>query len=246
MRDVSSARFFAVRSRMRPSSASFAPAETRASHCFAALLASLSCLVGCAVAPRVPVANATHEKTRAAPVVLRAESPQGAEPCLDELLARNVAFLPLSHSHGIATPVQIEGQVAGVRYQPTVGLDLIVDCRFALVLARVGPILRKHGVTTLEYSIAHAYRPRRSGSLSLHANGLALDVHAAVFDDGAVQSVQHDFARRLGARGCALGSKPLNQLACELEHTGWFSEFLTPDYNRDHADHFHIGIARAP
>jgi hypothetical protein len=171
------------------------------------------------------------------------ESPASTR-CLDELLARDVAFLPLRHSRGVTTPVQIEGPVAGIRYQSTTRFGLVVDCRFALVLADLGPLLRRHGVSALEFSNAHAYRPTRAGRLSLHANGLALDVHAAVFDDGGVQWVQRDFSRRLGARGCASSARPLNQLACDLQQTGWFSEFLTPDYNRDHADHIHLAIAR--
>lgn len=151
--------------------------------------------------------------------------------------------MPLRYSRGVSQPVQIEGPVGGVSYRPTAGFHLVVDCRFALVLAEVGPILRRQGVSTLEFSIAHRYRLTRGGLLSLHANGLALDVHRAILDDGEELSVQRDFGRRLGLRGCD-PEKPMNLMACELKRTGWFSEFLTPDDNRDHADHFHIGVPR--
>lgn len=221
------------------------------------LLVACSVLAGCAAtgavrsesaeAPLRAGSSMAPSVVEAAPAVVAVGAPAatlGATRCVDELLARDVAFVPLRRSRGVAVPVQIEGPVAGVRYQPTAGFSLVVDCRFALVLAGVGPILRRHGVSTVEFSIAHAYRPTRAGHLSLHANGLALDVHGAVFDDGGERSVAQDFARRLGALGCAADSKPMNQLACELKHTGWFSEFLTPDDNRDHADHFHLGISR--
>lgn len=221
------------------------------------LVAGLA-IVGCASGITARPANAAEARARptlpASPSVIEPEpapavvgapvAAQVATRCVDQLLARDVAFVPLRRSRGVAIPVQIEGPVAGVRYQPTAGFELVVDCRFALVLAGVGPILRRHGVSTVEFSIAHAYRSTRAGHLSLHANGLALDVHGAVFDDGGELSVAQDFSRRLGAQGCAPGSKPMNQLACELRHTGWFSEFLTPDDNRDHADHFHLGIPR--
>lgn len=202
----------------------------------------------CAAATPRPVPDAIPRAARPSP---RASSPglPVAAPkarCLDELLARGVAFVPLRHSRGVALPVQIEGPVAGVSYRPTAGFELVVDCRFALVLASVGPILRRHGVSALEFSIAHRYRQTRYGRLSLHANGLALDVHRAIFDDGEQLSVRRDFSRRRGAYGCSAPSKPMNALACDLKHTGWFSELLTPDDDADHADHFHLGVARTP
>jgi hypothetical protein len=34
----------------------------------------------------------------------------------------------------------------------------------------------------------------------------------------------------------------LNRLACSFKSTGLFKELLTPDYNADHHDHFHLAI----
>jgi hypothetical protein len=167
-----------------------------------------------------------------------------SEGCTHELFTRGVDFVPLRHSRGIELPVQLGQQVAGVHYRPMVNFPLVVDCRFALVLTALGPVLRRHQISTVEFSIAHAYRATRGGNLSLHANGLALDIHRALLDDGTELSVTGDYARHLRARGCLSSAKTLNQLACELTASGWFTEVLTPDDNPDHRDHFHLGIPR--
>lgn len=170
---------------------------------------------------------------------------RGANACLSELSRRGVSFVPLRKSVGVRVPVRIEGQIGGVLYRPTTAFPLVADCRFALVLSEVAPVLRKNGVRAVEFSNSHAYRNTHFGRLSLHANGLALDLHYVELDEGAKLSVQGDFDRRLGARGCREQAPALNRLACELRDTGLFSELLTPDYNRAHRDHFHLGIARA-
>ena len=167
-----------------------------------------------------------------------------ATACLRELSRRGVAFVPLRKSVGVSVPVRIEGEIGGVLYRPSTIYPLVADCRFALVLTEIAPVLRRNGVRVVEFSNSHQYRNTHWGKLSLHANGLALDLHRITLQQGAELSVQEDFSRRLGTRGCREDAPALNRLACELKATGLFSELLTPDYNADHRDHFHLGIAR--
>jgi hypothetical protein len=176
---------------------------------------------------------------------LPAKAPSSdALACLRELGRRNVNIVPLRKSVGVRVPVRIEGAIGRVSYRPTTVYPLVVDCRFALALTEIAPVLRQNGVRAVEFSNSHTYRKTDFGRLSLHANGLALDVHSVRLDDGTELSVQDDFSRRLGARGCGFGAPALNRLACGLRATGLFSELLTPDYNRQHRDHFHLAIAR--
>ena len=84
----------------------------------------------------------------------------------------------------------------------------------------------------------------RVGRLSLHAYGLALDVHE-VTADGKSFVVARDFARGL-SNGCAADAPVLNRLACRFAQLRLFQELLTPDSNADHRDHLHFAIARAP
>jgi len=95
-------------------------------------------------------------------------------------------------------------------------------------------------VDTMYFSGAYSYRTSRVGKLSLHAYGLALDVHEFVVKNQRLNVREH-FARGLGD-ACAPESPKLNQIACRLKATGLFRELLTPDYNADHADHMHIGL----
>jgi hypothetical protein len=82
------------------------------------------------------------------------------------------------------------------------------------------------------------------GRLSLHAYGLALDVHE-VIAQGKSYVVARDFAKGL-PNGCAESAPLLNRLACRLAQLRMFQELLTPDSNADHHDHLHIAIARVP
>ena len=128
-----------------------------------------------------------------------------------------------------------------MRYDGGAGNPLVADCRLALALYRVAPVLRDLGVSSMRFSGAYSYRMSRVGRLSLHAYGLAIDVHEMVVNAGRV-AVERDFAPGL-AYGCAGESPALNRVACQLKATGLFQELLTPDYNADHRNHFHLAIA---
>ncbi len=108
----------------------------------------------------------------------------------------------------------------------------------------LAPELEAQGVTQVRFSGAYVYRTRRSGTLSLHANGLAIDIHDVWFGSERL-SVKKDFARGQG-RECRPGMARLNVLACRVREARLFKELLTPDDNADHHDHFHFGVARLP
>ena len=121
---------------------------------------------------------------------------------------------------------------------------MVSDCRLALALARLAPELRALGITAIRFSGAYSYRMARVGRLSLHAYGLALDVHE-VTALGQSYVVARDFAKGL-PNGCAEGAPLLNRLTCRLAQLRMFQELLTPDSNADHRDHLHIALARMP
>ena len=53
----------------------------------------------------------------------------------------------------------------------------VVDCRLALALSEIAVDLRALGVTEARYSGAYVYRTSHPGRMSLHAYGLAIDLH---------------------------------------------------------------------
>ncbi|MBX3127842.1 MAG: extensin family protein [Polyangiaceae bacterium] len=193
-----------------------------------------------------PALGATATPVRAsAPLApIPQAEPPGAEGCLERLRAAGVDFQQPGERRGVVTPVVIQGGLAGVDYVAGAGLPLELDCRMALTLVEVAPVLRALGVTRFRFSGAYVYRMSRVGRLSLHAHGLAIDLHAAEAG-GAWHEVKTAFTKNL-ADGCATEAPVLNRIACELKKTGRFRELLTPDYNADHHDHFHLGIAPEP
>jgi hypothetical protein len=177
------------------------------------------------------------------PELIAAEFP-GGDACLSQLRAVGVPFNEVADKRGVSTPIALEGPIGGVRYWTIGAGPMVSDCRLALALAKVAPELRGLGISAMRFSGAYSYRMAKVGRLSLHAYGLALDVHE-VTADGKSYVVARDFAKGL-PNGCAEGAPLLNRLACRLAQLRLFQELLTPDSNADHHDHLHIAIAREP
>jgi hypothetical protein len=195
-----------------------------------------------AAAPGVP--TYADGRPRPLPAELVASEFPGGDACLDQLRGVGVAFQALDDKRGVQTPVAIEGPIGGVRYWTVGAGPMVSDCRLALALARVAPELRSLGISAIRFSGAYSYRMARVGRLSLHAYGLALDVHE-VTANGSSYVVARDFRRGL-VNGCAEDAPLLNRLACRFAQLRIFQELLTPDSNADHRDHLHVAIARAP
>lgn len=195
-----------------------------------------------AAAPGVP----TYADGRPRPLApeLIAEEFPGGDACLSQLRSVGVSFQVVSDKRGVETPVAIEGPIGGVRYWTVGAGPMVSDCRLALALAKVSPELRSLGISAMRFSGAYSYRMAKVGRLSLHAYGLALDVHE-VTADGKSYVVAHDFARGL-PNGCTESAPLLNRLACRMSQLRLFQELLTPDSNADHRDHLHLAIAREP
>lgn len=167
----------------------------------------------------------------------------GGEACLEQLRARKVQAKPLPGQKGVDTPVVVTGPISGVEFFSDNG-PMVLDCRLALGLSDIAPDFQALGVTRARFSGAYVYRTSKQGRLSLHAYGLAIDIHQVFTKDGLL-SVEHDYKKAL-VDGCTPEAPLLNRLACRLRARGLFRELLTPDYDADHHDHIHLGIAPLP
>ena len=163
------------------------------------------------------------------------------EACLAWLSEHDVPYRVLGPRPGVTTPVSITGPIGGIRYESEGRTKLVCDCRLAVTLDWLSPELRAFGVTEVHHYGAYVYRTTKKGGPSLHALGLAIDVHELRIRNRELD-VEHDYALGTGKR-CGAGSPTLNRLACELEQSGFFREVLTPDDNRDHRNHFHLAIS---
>ncbi|HEY1537347.1 MAG TPA: extensin family protein [Polyangiaceae bacterium] len=174
---------------------------------------------------------------------LRAVLP-GSSDCLARLSERGVRFRTLDHEIGVKTPIVVDGPIASIRYYTGANGPLIADCRLVLALALVGPELVSFGVTDVRFSGAYVYRLSNKGRVSLHAYGLAIDMHGFT-RSGVHYEVQQDFHKGLGAT-LPENAPVANAIASRFRNSGLFHEYLTPDDNADHHDHVHVGVSPLP
>lgn len=174
------------------------------------------------------------------PIAVASRDIPAGDRCLAILDATGTSYKKLGAKNGVETPIEVTSDIGGVRYEPGAGQSLLCDCRFAVALHRVAQVLKSAGVSRIRFSGAYSYRMSRVGRLSLHAYGLAMDVHEITVN-GTTLAVRQDFRRGL-SNGCASDAPALNQVACRLKSAGMFRELLTPDFNSDHWDHFHLGV----
>lgn len=164
----------------------------------------------------------------------------GGARCLALLSQLGIRHVPLERRGRMETPVEVRGDIGGVRYTSEGRRSLVCDCRLALALHWSAPVLTAWNISEVEHMGAYVNRTTRSGRPSLHARGLALD--AAKFKSKhASHSVARDYVRGLRS-ACRSDAPALNQMACQLRELGLFRELITPDHDSDHHDHFHLAI----
>jgi hypothetical protein len=196
-----------------------------------------------ALAKTSPAAPPKASAATAGPKSRTASSPvAGGASCLAELATQGVRFSRSEPVLGVATPIVVEGPIGGVRFFTLEKKPFVVDCRLALALSEVAPDLRALGVTEARYSGAYVYRTSHPGRMSLHAYGLAIDLHEfKVNGEGFL--VKAAFER---GRGCSSELPLLNRIACRVRERRLFHEQIGPDDNAAHYDHFHLGLRPLP
>ncbi len=83
-----------------------------------------------------------------------------------------------------------------------------------------------------------------------HPAGLAIDVGVLRKQDGSMLSVAAHFQGKIGDRTCGEGArepeaseaKELRSIVCQARDSGVFTYALTPNFDADHFDHFHMEI----
>jgi hypothetical protein len=184
------------------------------------------------------------------------------DACEKQLVERGIPFVRVEEARGVLAPVRLNGLLHGVSFHS--GLPAtqrasspleIVDCRLALALDDFALQLSTHDVVdVLHFSI---YRPPSAAwppdrIASRHLGALAIDAASFTKRDGSKLDVERDFHGHVGSPTCGVGSGPspatdeaieLRQIVCEAAEARLFNVALTPDYNRDHHNHFHLEVA---
>ena len=115
-------------------------------------------------------------------------------------------------------------------------------------------ILANHDVVELVHFTM--YRPNdpgtleKSGGLSRHPGGMAIDVGLLRKRDGTALTVEFDWPPAMGAETCGararhvIGRKgrELMSIVCEAADERLFHVMLTPHFNRAHRDHLHLEV----
>ncbi len=169
-----------------------------------------------------------------------------ATSCLEALDRLGVAHRRVRR-RGVAIAVEVRGLVGGIEYRSYTGEALVLDCSLVQSLASAGPMLRARGIERVNYSSAYQRRNIRGTSRpSRHSFGLAIDVHTFALAGDTVAVVKSDYEQGLGDADDCVG-EPLTELGgllraveCDLVRSDLFRALLTPDFDPDHYNHFHL------
>ncbi len=182
-----------------------------------------------------------------------------APTCERELRGRGVHFEKAPEQRGVLLPVRLTAPVHGVTYRTALGERArktspyeITDCRLALALDDFAKILAVHDIVeVIHYSM---YRPPSPRSLApgalgtRHSGALAIDAGAFIKKDGSKIDVEKDFHGGIGQRACGVTpptdprAKELREIVCGAASAHLFNVALTPDYNWQHRNHFHLEV----
>jgi hypothetical protein len=166
--------------------------------------------------------------------------------CLRELDRHGVAYRRVER-RGVDTAVEVRGRLGGVEYRSYSGEALVLDCSLVYSLARAGDILRTRGIERVNYSSAYERRNIRGTSRpSRHSFGLAIDIHTFALAGETYAAIRDDYEQGLGDASDCVG-EPLTEsgallraVECELVRSDLFRILLTPDFDPDHYNHFHL------
>lgn len=177
--------------------------------------------------------------------------------CEAELGRRKVPFERVAEARGVLAPVRLTGPVSGVTFrsmlpekQRRTSPYEIYDCRLVLALDDYARILARHDIVeVVHFSVYRPPRAKFEGLGRRHAGGLAIDAGLFRTRSGETISVEKDFHGRIGAKTCGVptGSLPekartLRSVVCEAADAHLFNVMLTPDYNWQHRNHFHLEV----
>lgn len=162
-------------------------------------------------------------------------------------------------SQGVADPITVKVPINGVSFRYSGGTaprkTLFGDCTLMKSLAEAAPILRAHGITEVTDIGVYNYRcidqslTPPNCSMSQHAYAKAIDLAAFTTTDDTTYTVKTDWVIDPADDTCNAATETdkdtfLHQLICELKANDVWNIVLTPNYNADHRDHFHVDLTK--
>jgi hypothetical protein len=179
--------------------------------------------------------------------------------CIAELKKRNVSFTAATAT-GVDAPVRLNGLLRGIDFRGPEGKAKqatspweIADCRLVLALDDFAKILAKHDVVEALHMSMYRPPPKNAKDFKRHDAALAIDLGTLVKKDGTKLVVLNDWHGFIGQKTCGAGTGPsvqskeateIRAILCEAAAAQLFNVVLTPNYNKPHANHFHLEVTR--
>jgi hypothetical protein len=207
-----------------------------------------------------------------ASAILRVDAPNMIYAAMDgavcerELTKRGIAFekneADRAAAPGVVTPLRLKGPLHGVTIRS--GLPAaerakaaleIFDCRLVLALDDFAAMVATHDVVEMLH--LSAYRSRKNGGCTprydgkQHCAALAVDIAQFKKKDGSTLVVDRDFKGKVGMKTCTAAvrkaardaaSAELWGFVCDAAERAIFNVVLTPNFNKQHKNHFHVEI----
>lgn len=158
---------------------------------------------------------------------------------------------------GIADPVMVKLPLNGVAFRYSGNADqrktLYGDCALMKSLAQAAPIVRAHDVKEIvdigiyNYRCIDQTKTPPNCSMSQHSYAKAIDLAELVTSDDTHYSVLEDFVIDATGATCEVPTDSekdsfLHTVICELKAADVWNIVLTPNYNSDHRNHFHVDL----
>ena len=161
-------------------------------------------------------------------------------------------------NQGIADPITVTLPLNGVAFRYSGNASqrktLYGDCTLMRSLAEAAPIVRSHDVQEIIDIGIYNYRcidqslTPPNCTMSQHAYAKAIDLAELVTSDGTHYSVLKDWVidsmATCGADTSNDKDAFLHRVICELKAAKVWNIVLTPNYNADHRNHFHVDLTK--
>lgn len=158
---------------------------------------------------------------------------------------------------GIADPITVKLPLNGVAFRYSGNADqrktLYGDCSLMKSLAQAAPVVRAHDVKEIidigiyNYRCIDQTKTPPNCSMSQHAYAKAIDLAELVTSDDTHYSVLKDWVIDSTGSTCEVPTDSekdgfLHTVICELKAANVWNIVLTPNYNSDHRNHFHVDL----
>ena len=182
------------------------------------------------------------------------------ETCREWLDVYGAAYQLGPDRPGVADPVTLTTPINGMNYRAygaaAVRTTFFMDCTLAVSLLEAAPHLRERNIVEVTDIGVYNYRciggegtpPDCPRGMSQHAYAKGIDLAVLTTADGTTYSVNDDWVidpsteRTCDAATADEKDALLHDAICALKRDHVWNIVLTPNYNADHRNHFHVDL----